>query len=358
MAYFTKRYHPPGTPPGTLTEYKTDIPIPLTIHLVDYTDEELIEKKVATTKDCLEYLNRDSITWIHIQGSNNLSTLSELGMMFDLHPLALEDISNFGQRPKIDDYDDQLFSIMALPIFDNRHIRIEQVSFFLSKNYIISFHESEVDPFEPVRTRLRNKAGKIRTRSVDYLFYCLLDLIVDKCFPLLEQLGSQIENLEIELLQSPTKNTLGEIHHIKRELLLLRRVLWPQRDVLNRIIHDEYPHINQETLVYFKDCYDHTIQIMDLLESYRETSSSMLDIYLSSVSQRLNEAMRSLTIIATIFMPLTFIVGVYGMNFSINPDSPWAMPELHWKYGYPAVWAVMLAIAFGMWFYFKRKNWW
>jgi len=358
MAYFSKRYHPPGTPPGTLTEHATDITIPLTIHLIDYTEEEMIEKKLATASECREYLRRDTITWIHIQGTNDLDTLNELGRLFDLHPLALEDISNAGQRPKIDEFTNQIFSIMVLPVFENHHIRMEQVSFFLGEHYVISFHESHQDPFEPIRSRLRNKAGKIRSRASDYLYYCLLDLLVDRCFPLFERLGVSIENLEIELLKSPDKNTLTEIHHIKRELLLLRRVLWPQRDVLNRVIHDDYPCIQHTNLIYFRDCYDHTIQIMDILESYRETTSSMLDIYLSSVSQRLNETMRSLTIIATIFLPLTFIAGVYGMNFSVNTTSPWAMPELHWKYGYPLVWAVMLGIAIGMWLFFKRKRWW
>lgn len=358
MAYFYKRYHPPGTPPGTLTQHETEVPLPLTVHLVDYTDQEFIEKKLANAEECREYLHRDTITWIHIQGTNDLATLQDIGKMFDLHPLALEDISNIGQRPKIDDYNDQLFIVMVLPIFEDKHIRNEQLSFFLGKNYVISFHESLTDPFETIRARLRNKVGKIRNRSADFLFYCLMDLIVDNCFPLLEKLGANIETLEIELLQAPTQNTLAKIHHVKRELLILRHVLWPQRDLLNRIIHDDYPYIQEDNLLYFRDCYDHTIQIMDLLESYRETTASMLDIYLSSVSQRLNETMRSLTIIATIFMPLTFIVGVYGMNFGINEKSPWAMPELHWQYGYPLVWLVIAITAIGMWFYFKRKNWW
>jgi magnesium transporter len=236
MAYFNKRYHPPGTPPGTLTEHKTESKIPLTIHLIDYRGDELIEKELATAEECHEFLHRDSITWIHIQGTNDLETLNDLGKLFNLHPLALEDISNAGQRPKVEEYSDQLFIIMGLPVIENKNIRSEQISFFLGENYVISFHESQTDPFKPMRARIRNKAGKIRNRPADFLLYCLVDIVIDNCFPLFETLGMSIETLEMELLQSPTKNTLSEIHHIKRELLILRRVLWPQRDILTRIM--------------------------------------------------------------------------------------------------------------------------
>ncbi|WP_455207351.1 magnesium/cobalt transporter CorA [Kaarinaea lacus] len=358
MAYFFKRYHPPGTPPGTLNIPVEEARLPLKIHLVDYTDLDYLEKEVATADECREYLERESITWIHIQGTTDKTTLVDLGKLFGLHTLALEDITNTGQRPKVDSFEDQLFVIMSLPVIDDSVVNIEQVSFFLGKGYVISFHESESDPFVPVRNRLRNHAGKLRSKSADFLFYTLLDVVIDQAFPLFESLGEDIEALEEELLQKPSKSTMENIHNLKRHLLLLRRMLWPQREVVNFVLRNDQGLIEEETMIYFHDCYDHTVQIMDILESYRETTTNMLDVYLSSVSNRLNETMKVLTIIATIFMPLTFIVGLYGMNFGINDQSPWAMPELRWYYGYPFAWSLIVAVGVGMWLYFKRKHWW
>lgn len=358
MAYFFKRYHPPGTPPGTLNFPAAEARLPLKIHLVDYTSHDYVEKELATAEDCREYLERESVTWIHIQGTTDKTTLLDLGNLFGLHTLALEDITNSGQRPKVDNFDDQLFIIMSLPMIDDSVVKIEQVSFFLGKGYVISFHESETDPFVSVRNRLRNHAGKLRSKPADFLFYTLLDIVIDQAFPLFESLGEDIEALEEELLETPSKSTLENIHNLKRHLLLLRRMLWPQREVVNFVIRNDQGLIDEDTIIYFHDCYDHTVQIMDILEAYRETTTNMLDVYLSSVSNRLNETMKVLTIIATIFMPLTFIVGLYGMNFGINEQSPWAMPELRWYYGYPFVWLLIVAVGVGMWIYFKRKHWW
>ena len=284
--------------------------------------------------------------------------MRELGNLFGLHPLALEDVVNTGQRPKADSYDEQLFLVMNLPtVTENNDIKTEQISLFLGKNFIVSFHRGEDHPFTPVMKRLRKNSGKIRERSTDYLLYTLLDVIIDRGYPILEYFGEEIEALEEELLENPDKQTLGQIHHTKRELLTLRRMLWPQREVINLLIRDEQPQISIDTRVYLRDCYDHTIQIMDLIEAYREMTASMLDVYLSSISHRLNEVMKVLTVIATIFIPLTFIVGVYGMNFGARSNSPWAMPELDWYYGYPLLWLIMLAIGGGMIVYFKRRNW-
>ncbi|WP_455196533.1 magnesium/cobalt transporter CorA [Kaarinaea lacus] len=358
MTYFFKRYHPPGTPPGTLNIPEVEARVPLKIHLVDYTDKDYTEKELVTAEECHEFLERDSVTWIHIEGTTDKATMNSFGELFGLHTLALEDITNTGQRPKVDSFDDQLFAILSLPLIDNETVHIEQISFFLGKDYVISFHESETDPFVPIRNRLRNHIGRLRSKSADYLFYTLLDIVIDQAFPLFESLGEDIEALEEELLKSPGKSTLQNIHNLKRHLLLLRRMLWPQREVVNFIIRNDLGLIEEDTLIYFHDCYDHTVQIMDILESYRETTTSMLDVYLSSVSNRLNETMKVLTIIATIFMPLTFIVGLYGMNFGINEQSPWAMPELRWYYGYPFAWSLILVVGIGMWIYFKRKHWW
>jgi magnesium transporter len=356
MSYFTKLYHPPGTPPGTLVnETETE---QLHIHLVDYTTAEFIELELDDPADCHPYLQRDSITWVHVQGTAQTETVRELGTLFGLHPLALEDVINTGQRPKADSYDEQMFVTMNLPTIDEEgHIETGQVSLFLGTNFLISFHHGEETPFEPVLQRLRKHSGKIREHGADYLLYTLLDIIIDRGFPILEYLSEYIEELEEELLEKPGKQTLEKIHRIKRELLFLRRMLWPQREVINILVREEQPQINAATRPYLRDCYDHTIQIIDLIEVYREMTASMLDVYLSSVSNRLNEVMKVLTVIATIFIPLTFIVGLYGMNFGNKSDSPWAMPELNWYYGYPLLWLVMLAVTGGMILYFKRRNW-
>lgn len=356
MSYFTKRYHPPGTPPGTLVQQDAASKTALRINLLDYTATDLTDKELTTFSECTPYLQSASNTWIHLQGDPGTEQLTELGELFGLHRLALEDILNTGQRPKVDSFDEQLFIIMSLPVMNEQQVSIEQISLFVGKNYVISFHRGSTDPFEPIRKRMHKNANRIRAHQADYLMYSLIDAIIDEGFPILEAFGDQIEALEEELLNSPDKSTLRTLHALKHELILLRRMLWPQREVLNTLIRDEHPVIEASTYVYLRDCYDHTIQIMDLIESYRDMSASMLDIYLSSISNRMNEVMKVLTIIATIFIPLTFITSLYGMNFG-NPDNPWAMPELRWYFGYPTVWLIMIAVTIGMVLYFKRKNW-
>jgi len=356
MKVFPKRYHPPGTTPGTLAEVSPEVP--LTLRLVDYTATEVEEQELADLARCRSYLERESTTWLHLQGGVSADTLGELGELLGLHPLALEDVMNRGQRAKVEEYDDQVFVVMHLPAIDDHDLlQTEQVSLFLGKGLLVSFCGGAWDPFEPVREHLRRNLGRIRRRACDYLLYVLLDLVVDHAFPLLEIYGERIEGLENELLERPTEYTMEEIHALRRELLLMRRLLWPQREVLSRLFRQECPCIQHDTRVFLRDCYDHTVQILDLLESYREMASSMLEVYLSSVSNRLNASMRVLTIIATLFIPLTFIVGVYGMNFGSNTTSRWAMPELRWEYGYPAVWLAMIVIAAVMLYLFKRNKW-
>jgi magnesium transporter len=358
MDYFSKRYHPPGTSPGTLHYDRKAAATPLRLSVIDYTDTEFTERELATAEESREYLERPTLTWIHVQGDAEAETMRQLGAYFGLHPLALEDVINTGQRPKVEDYDEQLFMVLAHPVRQaaTGEVRMQQVSVFAGRNFLISFHPGGSDPFEPVRRRLRNNAGRIRGRGVDYLLYALLDLTIDEGFPVLELLGDDIEQVEDQLLAKPTRDLLPRLHRLKRTLLILRRMLWPQREVVNKLLRDESGIIGDETQVYYRDCYDHTIQIMDLLETYRDVITGLVDIYLSSVSYRLNEIMRVLTVIATIFIPLTFIVGVYGMNFQ-NSDSPWAMPELRWYYGYPLVWLLMIGIVIGMLTYFRRRKW-
>ena len=358
MAYFSKRYHPPGTAPGTLQQIVQPTGSALRIRLVDYTQDEFTEQELATAEASKDFLERDTLTWIHVQGDAEAETMQQLGTVFGLHTLALEDVINTGQRPKVDDYGDLLFMALAHAVRDpqTNEVGLQQLSIFVGKGFLISFHPGASDPFEPVRRRLGKNSGRIRSRGIDYLLYALLDLIVDEGFPVLEFLGDEIEQLEDELLERPTRDLLPRLHRLKRTLLIMRRMLWPQREVLNRLLRDESGMIGDESQVYFRDCYDHTIQIMDLIETYRDVITGLVDIYLSSVSYRLNEIMRVLTVIATIFIPLTFVVGVYGMNFQ-NSDSPWAMPELRWYYGYPLVWLLMIGVLVGMLIYFRRRKW-
>lgn len=356
MSFFTKRYHPPGTAPGTLVKGVTTERGPLRISVFDYDSDHFAEHADVKAQECREYLDRATVTWIHVEGYAEPQLLRELGEMFDLHPLALEDVQNTGQRPKVERYEQQYFVIASLPVIGEISVEAEQISLFLGTNYVVSFHDGVGDPFEPVRKRLRNANTRFRTRGADYLLYALLDVVIDEGFPVLESFGEWVEDLEEALLESPGKDTLSEIHRIKRDLLLLRRMLWPQREVLNTLYRDEHMLISTETKLYLRDCYDHTVQVMDLLETYRDMASSMLDVYLSSASNRLNEVMRVLTVIATLFIPPSFIASVYGMNFD-RSVSPWNMPELGWRYGYPLAWLLMIVMIVGMLIYFKRKRW-
>lgn len=354
-AYFTKRYHPPGTAPGTLVGAPAGETGPIRIRLVDYSPEELFLNEDASAAECLPYLERDTVTWVHVQGQPPPDMLRALGETFHLHTLAMEDVLNTGQRPKAEAFDHQLFLILSLPMLQEDTVVTRQVSLFASEHSLVSFCEGTDDPFMPLLKRLQDKATRLRNSGGDFLLYTILDLVIDQGFPVLETFGLQLENLEEKIAESADRDMLGRIHAVKRELILLRRMLWPQREVVSQLLRDGHQIIGEGTRVYLRDCYDHAVQIMDLLETYRDMAGSMLDIYLSSLSNRLNESMRILTVIATIFIPLTFIVGVYGMNF--DRSSPWNMPELGWAYGYPLIWLLMLAIAIGMILYFKRRGW-
>jgi len=356
MTIFTKRYHPAGTSPGTLVKPHREDAKPLRIRLIDYDADNLTVLDDVSAESCEPYLQRKTTTWMHIVGHPTEAALQQLGSTFKLHSLALEDVINMGQRPKVEPFSDHLFIIMSLPIIEDGAIVVHQVSMFVGDDFLISFCEPDLAPFEPIVTRLANAGGRIRSRKADYLLYSILDVVIDRAFPLLESVGLQLEDLEEQILEAADQETLGQIHAIRRDLILLRRNLWPQREVISQLLREEGPLIQKETHIYLRDCYDHTIQIMDLLETYRDTVASLLDIYLSSISNRMNEVMRVLTVIATIFIPLTFIVGVYGMNFD-RGAGPLSMPELGQPLGYVFVWLAMLVIAVGMLFFFRSRKW-
>ncbi|HTL88925.1 MAG TPA: magnesium/cobalt transporter CorA, partial [Leptolyngbya sp.] len=351
-------YDAPGTLPGTLTIPK-DAELPVIV-LIDYNGEKATRLQIEQPEDCIPYLDTDSVSWIDVKGLGSEDILLRLGRVFNLHPLVLEDVVNVPQRPKVEEYDEQVLIITRMVVLkeSGRGFYAEQVSFILGKHYLLTVQEeAEHDCFDIVRDRIRSAKGTICKRKADYLAYALLDAIIDGFFPILEVYGEEIEELEDEVVASPTRQTLEQIHTLKRELLTLRRSIWPLRDAINSLIRDSSDQlISNEVRIYLRDCYDHTVQVLDMVETYRELAASLMDVYLSSVSNRMNEIMKVLTVISTIFIPLTFIVGVYGMNF--DPEkSPLNMPELDWYWGYPACWAVMIAIAIGLIFFFKRKGW-
>lgn len=356
MSFFTKRYHPPGTPPGTLTAPPVTAAAPLQIRLVDFSAQQIAVREEVGVADCVPYLQRPTVTWVHVQGQPTEAVLRELGENFHLHALALEDVLNSGQRPKLEAFDDQLFIVMSLPLMRDGLVEVQQVSLFFNGTFLVSFCAGDFPPFQMIVTRLQDSSSRLRARGVDFLLYSLLDVVIDQGFPVLENFGLQLEEVEEQILDAASRDTLEKIHLLKRELILLRRMLWPQREVINQLLRDDHVLVQDTTRIYLRDCYDHTIQVMDLLETYREMTGSMLDIYLSSVSVRMNDIMRVLTVIATIFIPLTFIVGVYGMNFD-RAAGPWSMPELGWPYGYLLIWGVMIAVAGLMLVFFRRRGW-
>jgi magnesium transporter len=348
-----KRSQKSGLPPGTLVYIGEKADKEFEITVVVYNEQEYGETTSKLFKKCPVVSKETStITWVNINGLHNTRNLEELGECFRLHPLVLEDILNTEQRPKLDDHGDYLFIVLRMLHFQEmqREIAAEQVSLILGNNYLISLHENDQDVFEVIRERLKDEKSRIRRSGADYLAYSLLDLIVDNYFVILEDLGEVIEDLETEVVSTPTPATLSQIHHLKRHMIMLRKSVWPLREVISRLERSESPLIKDPTILYLKDVYDHVIQIIDNIETYRDILSGMLDIYLSSISNRLNEVMKMLTIIATIFIPLTFIVGVYGMNFK-------HMPELEWHWGYFSVWLVMIMISLGMVLYFWNKGW-
>ncbi|MFA4828334.1 MAG: magnesium/cobalt transporter CorA [Thermodesulfovibrionales bacterium] len=348
-----KRSRKAGLPPGSLIHIGEKKKEEVKITVIDYDEGNFQEKVIAEIQECFTFKDKPSVTWINVDGIHKVEIPEKLGECYGFHPLIIEDILNSDQRPKIEDFGDYIYIVLKMLNLDSRTNSIisEQVSLILGPNFVISFQEGhEGDVFNPVRERLRAGKGKIRKMGADYLAYSLIDSIVDNYFIILEKLGEKIESLEERLVTNPTGNVLREIHNLKREMLFLRKSVWPLREVISTMAKGESSLIHPSTGIYLRDIYDHTIHVVDTIETFRDMVSGMLDIYLSSMSNRMNAVMKVLTIIATIFMPLTFLAGVYGMNFK-------HMPELEWKFGYPMIVLVMLIVAVIMLFFFRKKKW-
>lgn len=324
----------------------------VTLHILDYDEAHVQEAEATDIEACIPYKKKPTVTWIDVDGVHDVPMLEKLGDCFGLHRLVMEDILNTDQRPKIEDYGDYLYIVLKmLSQGKGGEITTEQVSLILGENFVLSFQEGIAgDVFTPVRDYLRRGKGRIRKMGADYLAYSLLDAVVDNYFVILEKLGERIELLEAELLENLTQKTVRKIYQVKRDLIFLHNAIWPLREVVSVLGKHESTLIRESTVPYLRDVYDHVIHVVDNVGIYREMLSGMLDMYLSTVSNRLNEVMKVLTIIATIFMPLTFLAGLYGMNFK-------NMPELEWHYGYPLLLCVMAGVAVFMVFYFKRKKW-
>jgi magnesium transporter len=348
-----KRYHPPGTTPGTLAAHAEAGDAPVRLQTFLYDPERCEGRTIALGDIPSLSPPKSGVLWLDVAGLSDPGVVRAIGERFGIHPLALEDVLNVPQRPKVEWYGNHLLVVL-------REIRYpeppEQISFFLADNLVVTFQESAVDPFDPVRERLRNERSRIRNEGADYLLYSLCDAVLDSFFPTLERLGDAVEEMEERVLASPVPETFAAIRLLKRELLAVRHALWPARDAMNLLMIEEHGLVRAGTKVYFRDCYDHTVQLMDMVETFREMAAGLVDEYMSVVSNRMNEVMKVLTIVASFFIPLTFLAGLYGMNFDTGA-SPFNMPELRWAYGYPALLLLMASITGGMLYYFRKKNW-
>jgi magnesium transporter len=341
-----------GLSPGSLVhigEKKID---EIKMTLINYDPEQLLEKALPTIEASFPYKDTPPVTWINVDGLHEVNVIEKIGVHFGIHPLVLEDIVNTGQRPKVEEFENYIYIVLKMLDIDTAvdHITAEQVSLIIGPHFLISFQEKEGDVFNYVRERIRKARGRIRKSGCDYLAYALMDAVVDHYFVILEKLGEKIEQLEEQLLEEPTPRILEEIHHLKREMIFFRKQVWPLREVINSLIKDPSELIQETTHIFLRDVYDHTIQVIDTIESFRDVLSGLSDLYLSTVSNRMNEVMKVLTIIATIFIPLTFIAGIYGMNFEF-------MPELKWHWAYPMLWVLLVVIFVLMVMWFKRRRW-
>ena len=349
---FIKSSKKAGLSPGTLLhvgERKVD---DVKISIMDYDEAHLREMTVDTIEECGQFMETDSITWINISGIHDIDIIQKLGNCFGLHALVLEDILNTEQRPKMDDFDTYLFLSlkMVYPDADYQTINYEQISLIIGSSYVISLQEVQKDVFDTVRERIRHAKGRIRKKGSDYLAHALIDLVVDQYFKILEELGEKIELLQDSVIENPEPSSLVVIQGLKKEILFLRRSIWPLREIINTLTRGESDLIHEDTVIFLRDVYDHTIHIIETIETFRDMLSGILDIYMSNMSNRMNEVMKVLTIIATIFIPMTFIAGIYGMNFKY-------MPELEWFWSYPVLLLALLGMFLIMIFWFKRKKW-
>jgi magnesium transporter len=341
-----------GMSPGSLIHVGEQKVSRVTMSLINYDQERVEQHTCETTGDMFARLPESGISWLNITGLHDTGIIQEIGDKFGINALNLEDILNTDQRPKCEIYDDYVYIVMKMIAFDpvRKEIDTEQISLILGENYVISFQEREGDDFEPIRRRLQNSKGRHRRYGADYLLYAMMDVIIDNYYVILEQIGTAIEDLDGQILTDPDHDRLPEIQNFKREILMIRKSIWPLREVVNELQSEETDLITEPISPYLRDLYDHTIQVVETVEIFREMTANIMDLYLSNLSTRMNEVMKVLTIIATIFIPLTFIAGIYGMNFEV-------MPELHWKFGYPFAWGIMLAIAGVLILYFRKKRW-
>lgn len=347
-----------GLKPGTVVfvgEKKTET---VAITVIDFNETTLSERKVSSIEECFPFRDTPGITWINISGIHDVEVVEKLGAHFGIHPLVLEDIVHTGQRPKMEESDSYVFVVLKMIYgkIEDDGFESEQVSLIFGENYVISFQERDGDVFDPVRERIRKSVPRVRFMGADYLAYALIDAVVDNYFTVLEHLGEKIEAMEDMLITSPVPENLESIHTMKRELILMRKRIWPLREVVGALERTESKLIHDYTGAYLRDLYEHVIQVIDTVETFRDMVSGLIEMYLSSVSNKMNEVMKVLTIIATIFIPLGFLAGVYGMNFD-TAASPFNLPELGMRYGYIFFWAAVLVVGIGLFMFFKRKRW-
>ncbi len=347
-----KRSRKIGLEPGTLIHIGEKKAEAVKIRVIDYDEKHFLEKEVKTIEECFPFKDKPTVTWIDIAGIHQPHIIEKIGTHFGLHPLIQEDILNTDQRPKMEDLGNYVYVVLKILYYEEkkREIISEQISIILGQDFVLSFQEIETAIFNPLIDRIRTGKGHIRKLGADYLTYALLDSIVDNYFIILERLGEEIESLEERLVTNPTREMLQNLHILEREAIFLRKSVWPLREVISGLERGESALIKDMTRIYLRDVYDHAVHIIDSVETSRDMLSRMLEIYVSNISNKLNEVMKVLTVIATIFMPLTFLVGIYGMNFRY-------MPELEWKWGYFTLWAIMAVIAGSMLIYFKKKKW-
>jgi magnesium transporter len=347
-----KRAKKSGLPPGTLVHIGAKASEKVTVSVMEYSAAEVHEREVSKLEELRAYVHATDTAWINVAGLHDTDVIATIGSLFNVNQLFLEDVVNTAHRPKIEDADDYLFIILkALHLDETQDLIVsEQLSLVVGPNFLLSFQEKEGRLFDQLKERIRAGKGRIRKSGTDYLAYCIMDSVVDNYFVLLEQLADKVEVLEENLVTDAKPEVLHEIHKLKTDMIFLRRSVWPLREVINMLAAGESPLVKESTLPYFRDVYDHTIHAVDTMETYRDIVSGMLDIYLSSVSNRLNEIMKTLTIISTIFIPLTFLAGWYGMNFK-------DMPELPWRWGYPMVIAIAVCVAVTMVVFIKRRKW-
>ncbi len=341
-----------GLSPGTLVHIGKPSAEPVGISCIGYDREHVREHELDLSALGELELAAGGVTWINVVGLHRTEVVEAFGHKLSLHPLVLEDVVNSGQRPKLEDYEGYAFIVLRMLDSDepSGEVRDEQVAIILGPHWVVTFQERPGDAFDPVRERIKTNKGRIRKMGADYLAYCLVDAVVDRYFAVLELIGDRLEEVSEVIMGNPDQAVLRELHDLRQELMVLRKASWPLRNVLHRMQQGQAHLITDETSVFVRDAYDHTVQIIDTAETLREMTTDLRDIYLSSLSNRMNETMKVLTVIATIFIPLTFLAGIYGMNFAF-------MPELSWRYGYVAVLGLMAAVAGGMLLYFRRRKW-